>query len=152
MMLVFEFIKKMLTDQKINAIATRHNFTPLEFAGLYAGVIHLMMPTPWMNAGGPMIAATAFFMEPHRLESVLAEAEREGCSLSGDDRLNFVIEKMTEAAKTLKDSHDLSFGPANVDRYVNAGRPGSGCLGAIMLPLLISSFLFLVLITVWANY
>jgi hypothetical protein len=142
--MVREFIEKITNDPAISAIIARHNLTSEDLAALYAAAIDHMMPTPWMNAAGPMLAVTAFFVEPHRLDAVLQEAHRQidGLGIPSELRLKWKARVMWQEASLLKSSHDHAFGPANVERYTTGGK--SGCLGVLMLPvLLVLALLFL---------
>jgi len=130
--LVKRFAQKAWSDAAVAKASRQYGLTLDELAGLYGMVIENLMPEPWMNAGGPMLVPTQWFMEPHRLESLLLETTREA---PADDRQAWfatLIDKATELAIATRAAHDEQYGKPNVQITQSGGlKTSGGCASMI---------------------
>jgi hypothetical protein len=70
------------SSEHVGGLMVPYQLTTKRLEAMYAAVVEALMPNPTINAGGPLLVPTAFFMEPHRLETILWLAKRD---LARDD-------------------------------------------------------------------
>ncbi len=132
--LVLAFVQNAQKEPEIRRLLSEHNLTVAEMAAMYAAIIMDLMPSPAINAGGPLLAPTLLFMEPQKLEMLLVEFRRESVGLSGEDRFNRLLAKGIEFGRMIKEVHDEKMGPCNLQIQQLGGRQSaSGCLSALFL-------------------
>jgi hypothetical protein len=132
--LISKFATKVWTDSSVAGILRQHGVTIQELATMYLAVIDSLMPTPWMNAGGPLLVPTQWFMEPHRIDNLLVEIDRDAAGLGRDEWLARWISNAKKLARATKEVHDERFGCPSVHVSADGGlKSSTGCAGALIL-------------------
>lgn len=124
--LVYRFAQKAWSDSAVAKASRQYGLTLDELAGLYGLVLEALMPEPWMNAGGPMLVPTQWFMEPHRLESLLLETTRDAPPSDRQAWFATLVDKATELAIATRAAHDQKYGKPKVQITDTGGLQTSG--------------------------
>lgn len=131
--LVNKFAAKVWNDPTTAPILRHYEMTFEEVVALYGVVIESLMPSPWMNVGGPMLVPTQWFMEPHRLESLLVAAGRNAETDSREVWFEALARNAIDTAVVTKEAHDVKFGPGRVTVSQAGGlRSAGGCMIAVV--------------------
>lgn len=113
--LVAKFVYSAMKIKKINMAVQRYGFDAEDICILYAGMIISLLPKPCIRVGGPMLAATLPFIEPHRLETTLSQLSREITStMSTDQRQEVILEHAHAHAQVIWASHTAAMGESDI--------------------------------------
>ena len=126
------FVTKALKDDDVKAVVDRHNSSSSDLYLIYRAMIDATMPNPCIEAGGPLLVPTLFFMEPIRFDALLADVNRLTVQKSNMERQMILVDISEVCAKNVWYAHTKARGES---RYFTQAR--SGCLGVILIGIFI---------------
>ena len=138
--LIWKFATKVWNDSSVTPILHKYDVTIDEVAKVYLVVIDSLMPAPWMNVSGPMLVPTQWYMEPPRIEHLLAEATRKTAGMGREEWLAQWITSAQGLAHATRDAHDERYGPPNIQLFRNVGgeKSAGGCAGKLLVALVVA--------------
>lgn len=139
MQLTMKFVQRALKTPMIRDASQRYGFTSEDLGLIYASMIEGLRPNPCIrNPSVTYLAASIIFIEPFRIESLLAEIHRNlEPGMEAKERRDYIIEEAVEHAKATLATHVNAYGQPNFEMIdpKGTGLPsadGCGCLGTII--------------------
>ena len=129
---IANFVTAVSQDDEIKGIVDRHGSSSGDLYMIYRVMLDATMPSPCIEAGGPLLVPTLFFMEPIRLDALLADVSRLAAEKQNYERKMILIEASEICAKQVWKAHTQARGES---RFLNERK--GGCLGLIVFGVLL---------------
>ncbi len=121
---IAHFVTAALKDEEVNTVLKRHDASQSDAYMIYRAMLDATMPNPCIEAGGPLLVPTLFFMEPVRLDALLADVRRLAVQKNNLERNMILVEASEICARQVWTAHTQARGESKFLRQGGRGRLG----------------------------